>query len=84
MAGYFLTKPNQVSIFKIFRDLIMGVMPQTDPSNGKQGIRNRIKLRKARKRKKRSERHNMYHKPPQECVSDQHMDCDQNMIVIKT
>ena len=30
----FLTKPNQVSIFKIFRDLVMGFMPQTDPSKG--------------------------------------------------
>ena len=39
MTRDFLTEPNQGSIFKIFRDLIMGGTQQVDPSNGKQGDR---------------------------------------------
>ena len=39
ITRYFLTKPNQGYIFKIFKDLIMVVMPQTYPSNVKQGNR---------------------------------------------
>ena len=40
MTGYFLTKTNKGYIFKRFRELVMGVMSQTDPSYGKQGNRN--------------------------------------------
>ena len=43
MTAYLLTKPNQGSIIKIFRNLIVGVMPQTDPRIGKQGNRNEKK-----------------------------------------
>ena len=43
MNAYLLTKPNQGSIIKIFRNLIVGVMPQTDPRIGKQGNRNEKK-----------------------------------------
>ena len=46
MTGVFLTKPNQGSIFKRFRDLIMVSMPQTDPNNGKQGNINKNQTKK--------------------------------------
>ena len=46
MTGYLLTKLNQGSILNSFLDLIMGVMPQTDPSNVKQGNRKKKKTRK--------------------------------------
>ena len=36
MTGHFLTKPNQESNLEIFEDLIMRVMTQTEPKNGKQ------------------------------------------------
>ena len=36
ITGYLLTKPNQGLNFIIFRDLIMGVMNQIYPRNGKQ------------------------------------------------
>ena len=42
----FLTKPNQVYIFKIFRDLVIGVIPHRDPSNGKQDNRKNNKNNK--------------------------------------
>ena len=45
----FLTKSNQESIFKRFRDLITGVMPQTDPNNGKQGNRKKNQTKKSKK-----------------------------------
>ena len=49
-------------------------MLETNPSNRKQGNRKkkevRIKSRKPRKSKKRSERHDQNHKCPQECVAD--------------
>ena len=48
MTGDLLTKQNWGYIFKIFRDLIMVVMPQTDPSNGKQGNRNKNKTKKSK------------------------------------
>ena len=35
MTKYLLTKPNQGYIFKRFRDLIMGIIHQTEPSNKK-------------------------------------------------
>ena len=47
-TGDFLTKPNQGSIFKRFRDLIMGVMPQTDPNIGKQDNRKKKKTKKSK------------------------------------
>ena len=49
ITGDFLTKPNQGSIFKRFRDLIMGVIPQTDPRNGKQGNINKKQTKKSNK-----------------------------------
>ena len=39
MTKYLLTKPNRGSIFKGFRDLGVVVMTQVDPSNVKQGNR---------------------------------------------
>ena len=45
MIGDFLTKPNQGSTFRIFKDLSMGVMPQTYPSNEKQGNLNKKEAR---------------------------------------
>ena len=78
MTGYFWTQPNQGYIFKIFRYLIMGVMPQTDPNNGEQG--KKIKLRILIKSKRRSGRRDKYHKLPQVCVTDRHTDCNQNRI----
>ena len=36
MTRNLLKKSNQGSIFKRFRDLVVGVMPQIDPNNGKQ------------------------------------------------
>ena len=45
MTKDFLTKPNQGSIFKRFRDIIMRVMPQTYPNNGKQGNRKKNQIR---------------------------------------
>ena len=52
MTGDLLTKPNHVYIFKIFRDLIMTVMPQIDPSNENRVTERNIKLRKLSKIKK--------------------------------
>ena len=76
-TGYFLTKPNQGSIFKRFRDILMGVIPETYPSNRKQGNRHKkkakTKLIKERERKKRSEQCDQNHKCPYKCFSDQHM-----------
>ena len=48
MTGYLLTKPNQGWVFKIFRDLIMGGIPQTDPSNINKlnGKKNKTKKKK--------------------------------------
>ena len=46
ITRYFLTKPNQGSIFKIFRDLIMVAMTQTDTRNGKQGNRRKNQTKK--------------------------------------
>ena len=80
---YFLTKPNQGYIFKIFRDLIMGVMPQIEPSNGKQGNRNKSKQRKLISSKKRSGRHYRYQKRPQECVADRRTDGDKIGLELK-
>ena len=34
MTGDLFTKPNQVSLFRRFRDMIMGVVRQTDPRKG--------------------------------------------------
>ena len=48
MAGDFLNKPNQVSILKIFRYLIMVVMTQIDPSDRKQGNRNKKETHKSK------------------------------------
>ena len=31
MTGYFFTKPNKRSLFRRFRDIIMGVLRQPDP-----------------------------------------------------
>ena len=47
MTEDLLTKPNQGSILKRFRDISMRVMPQTYPNNGKQGNikKNQIRLR---------------------------------------
>ena len=47
MTGGVWTKPNQGYIFNIFRDLILVVMPQTDPSNVKQGNRNKNQTKKS-------------------------------------
>ena len=47
-TGDFLTKPNQGSIFKRFRDLIMVVVPQTDPNNGKQVTRKKNQTKKSK------------------------------------
>ena len=35
MTADYFTKPNQGALFKLFRDLIMGVMTQPDPGVGK-------------------------------------------------
>ena len=35
MTGYLFTKPNQGSLFRRFRDMIMGVVRQPDPGKGK-------------------------------------------------
>ena len=70
MTGYLLTKPNQGSIFKRFRDLIVGVVTQTDPNNGKQDNREKTKLRKVSKSKRRSGQRDRYHKRPRECIAD--------------
>ena len=51
MNWYFLNKPNQIYIFNRFRHLIMGVMPETDPSTRKQGTERKIKLGKVSKSK---------------------------------
>ena len=48
MTGFFLTKPNQGSIFKRLGNLIMGVMPQIDLNNGKQGKRKKNKTKKGK------------------------------------
>ena len=34
MTGDFFTKPNQGSLFRRFRDMIMGVVMQPDPGKG--------------------------------------------------
>ena len=34
MTGYFFTKPNQGSLFRQFRDMIMGVVRQPDSEKG--------------------------------------------------
>ena len=34
MTGTFFTKPNQGSLFRQFRDMIMGVVKQADPGKG--------------------------------------------------
>ena len=68
------TKPNQGSNFIRFRDLIMVIMPQIDPSNGEKSNRNkkevRIKVSKVCKSNKISEKSDRNHKLPQECVVD--------------
>ena len=46
MTGCLWTKPDQGSSFNIFRYLIMGVMPQTNSNNGKQGNRKRKQTNK--------------------------------------
>ena len=78
MTRYFLTKSNQRSAFRRFRDLIMVNMSQTDPSNGKKVNINkrevRIKVSKSRKSKKISEQHYQDHKHPQECIAGQRTD----------
>ena len=84
MTGDFLTKPNQGSIFKRFRDLIMGVIPQTEPSNGKQGNTKKNKLIKVNKIRRKNGRHDRYHKHSQECVANQQTGGDQNRIRIET
>ena len=84
ITGDFLTKPNQGSIFKRFRDLIMGVMPQTDPNNKNRATKRKSKLRKGSKSKRISGRRDKYQKHPHECVADQRTDSDQHMIRIKT
>ena len=70
MNGGFLTKPNQVSMLIIFKELIMRFMPQIDPSNVKQvNIKKnqyRTKASKSIKGKKRSEQRDRIHKRPQE------------------
>ena len=38
MTGDFLTKPNQGSLYKRFRDVIMGVVEQPDPGPGKSKV----------------------------------------------
>ena len=48
MTGFFLTKPNQGSIFKRLGNLIMGVMPQIDLNNGKQDKRKKNKTKKGK------------------------------------
>ena len=48
MTGDLLTKLNQGYIFKRFRDLIMGFMPQTDPNNGKQDNRKKNQTKKSK------------------------------------
>ena len=35
MTKYFFTKPHQGSLFRRFRDMVMGVVRQPDPVNGK-------------------------------------------------
>ena len=84
MIGDFLTKPNRGSISNIFRDLIMRVMPQTNPSKGKEGNRKKIKLIKVSKSNKINGRRASYHKHTQECIADGRTDGDQNSIIIRT
>ena len=48
MTGDLLNKPNKVSIFKIFRDLIMWVAPPKDPNNGKQDNRQKNQTKKSK------------------------------------
>ena len=75
--GYFPTKQNQGSVFRGFRDLLMGVINQTYQSDIKQGNRQKKKTRtkviKASERKKRSKLCDRNHRCPHECVADQHM-----------
>ena len=84
MTKDFLTKLNQGSIFKRFRDLVMGIMPQTDPNNVNRTPEIKSRLRKLINNKIRSGRHDKYHKLPQECVADRLTDGGQNRIRIKT
>ena len=84
MTGDFLTKLNQGSIFNNFRDLVMGVVPQTDPNKGNRTTERKRKLRKVIIIKRRSGQRDKYHKRPQECVANQRTDSDQNRIRIKT
>ena len=80
MTGDLLTKPNKGSSFKVFRDLIMGVIIPNDTNNGKQGNRKKIKLIKVSKTQKRCEQRDRYHKLPQQFVVDRRTDSDKNII----
>ena len=70
MTGYFLTKPNKGSNFKIFRDLITGVIIPIDTNNGKQGTERKTKLIKLCKSQIGSGLRDRYHKRPHQCVAD--------------
>jgi len=64
MTGDFLTKPTQGSLFRRFRDLIMGVVAQPDPGPGKPSETNQKKVTKSRKGLGKPKRSGC----PQECV----------------
>ena len=50
MTSDYFTKPNQGALFKKFRDLVTGIMPQPDPGLGKsKGKPGKSKLARGRR-----------------------------------